>query len=53
MNRIESIISSGRSFDRIKDENFNPFTTKSQYLIDQSTIDRRGAVSPIPSLRTN
>lgn len=58
MSRIESIISHGKSYERVKDENINPLTTKNEYNYnytkDYSPLYYdRNVVSPAPSNRIN
>lgn len=57
MNRIESIISKGKSYDRIHDENFHPSSTQNDYMYSNPfsgyTMDKRPAMSPMPSNRLN
>lgn len=57
MNRIEKIISSGHSYERLRDENFNPEVTQNDYCYQGNALSpnykKRAAVSPIVSNRLN
>lgn len=58
MHRIESIISFGKSYDRDRDENFDPITTQNEYYYQNqqsfSPSHRiRSAISPAPSSKIN
>ncbi|CAI2363685.1 unnamed protein product [Moneuplotes crassus] len=54
MNRIESIITSGKSYDRGQDENFKPLASNEynyDYNADYTPVTKRSTISPIPSCR--
>jgi len=57
MNRIETIISGGKSYDRSRDDTFNPIITEGDYIYDynmeNTPYTKRSTVSPIPSYRVN
>lgn len=55
MNRIENIITSGKSYDRAQEEKLEPFCPQNDYIYDYSKdytpYTKRAAISPIPSYR--
>lgn len=58
MNRIESIINAGKSFDHSRKENYTP-TLLNSYSVDNHkseispSFSKRSTISPIPSSRIN